>query len=134
MPFLSPSPDNKRKNVVETTFIIAWRDWTGRMCRNCAFAECPSIYKARGIPPANSILYNNAKNACELHNGAIGGIQTHDLLLRRQLLYPPELRGHKSKMICKLHKSHLTLEFKLCRKWLYLIVQLFCNYLWYKPR
>jgi hypothetical protein len=35
------------------------------------------------------INQNSATNS-----GVPGGIRTHDLLLRRQPLYPPELQGH----------------------------------------
>ena len=35
----------------------------------------------------------------EAKNGAPGGIRTHDLLLRRQTLYPAELRVHTWKSI-----------------------------------
>jgi hypothetical protein len=45
-----------------------------------------------------------------LEDGTPGEIRTHDLLLRRQSLYPSELRGHRYDLICTLYAICLKLS------------------------
>ncbi len=85
------SSSNLPKNSIDIAFLDlrAWQPPRQRCMGRFAVAEIPAVTKKKNAS-GTGFRVENAKK-----NGTPGEIRTHDLLLRRQTLYPAELRVHR---------------------------------------